>query len=171
MKLFQISLLLTIVHQVRIASSAPHPEWATSSSASPNAVDMFNTAIEWNDGFWDEAAGYLVAASSNHGRYDTRHTAWYATQLLARNELGDVARAVRIFDHVIAGQYLDPSKQWYGNYQSSPSEPQPGTAKYPDDGPYSSVGIALKIMLYNTLLTFLTSAIQMIVSSSVARGL
>jgi hypothetical protein len=100
---------------------------------------MFNAAIEWNDGFWDDEAGYLVAASSNPGRYDTRHTAWYATQLLARNGHGDVARAVRIFDNVISGQYLDPADQWYGDYTQSPSAPQPGTSEYPDDGPYSSV--------------------------------
>lgn len=108
-------------------------------SSSSHATDMFNTAIEWNDGFWDEDAGYLIASSSGAGRYDTRHTAWYATQLLARNGPGDVARAVRIFASVISGQYLDPSKQWYGDYQQAPSEPHPGTFEYPDDGPYSSV--------------------------------
>jgi hypothetical protein len=104
-----------------------------------HALDMFNTAIEWNDGFWDENAGYLVAAASNRGRYDSRHTGWYATQLLARNGPGDVARAIRIFDNLISSQYLDPTKQWYGDYQQAPSEPQPGTTEYPNDGPYSSV--------------------------------
>lgn len=108
-------------------------------SSSSYATDMFNTAIEWNDAFLDESAGYLIASSSGAGRYDTRHSAWYATQLLARNGPGDVARAVRIFDNVVSGQYLDPSKQWYGDYQQSPSEPEPGTLKYPNDGPYSSV--------------------------------
>ncbi|KAJ5225608.1 hypothetical protein N7468_006833 [Penicillium chermesinum] len=123
-------------------------QWASQALAAPSPVrragfgtyadDMFTTAIEWNDGYWDDEAGYLIAAASNPGRYDARHTAWYATQLLARNAPGDVARAIRIFDNVIAGQYLDPSKQWYGDYQQSPSEPEPGTAEYPDDGPYSS---------------------------------
>jgi len=103
------------------------------------AADMFTTGIEWTDTFWDENAGYLLAASSHPGRYDTRRSAWYATQLLARNSPGDVERAVRIFDNVIAGQYIDPSKQWYGDYQNSPSQPEPGTPKYPDEGPYSSV--------------------------------
>ncbi|KAJ5287449.1 hypothetical protein N7478_003135 [Penicillium angulare] len=102
------------------------------------AEDMFNTAIEWNDGFWDDETGYLIAAASNPGRYDTRHSGWYATQLLARNGPGDVARAVRIFDNVISGQYLDTSWQWYGDYQQSPSEPLPGTLEYVNGGPYSS---------------------------------
>lgn len=109
------------------------------SSNATYAADMFKTAIEWSDGYWDDDAGYLLASSSNPGRYDTRHSAWYATQLLARNGKGDVAKAVRIFDNVIAGQYLDPSTQWYGDYQQSPSQPEPGTSEYPDEGPYSSV--------------------------------
>lgn len=111
------------------------------SSKETYADDMFKTAIEWNDKYWDDDAGYLIAAASNPGRYDSRHTAWYATQLLSRNAPGDVARAVRIFDNVISGQYLDPSKQWYGDYQQSPSEPEPGTAVYPNKGPYTSVSL------------------------------
>ncbi|KAJ6127115.1 hypothetical protein N7523_002727 [Penicillium sp. IBT 18751x] len=125
-------------HLAGFASAVPLHSQRAHSSSSTYADDMFNTAIEWNDGFWDEDAGYLVAAASNPGRYDTRHTAWYATQLLARNEHGDVARAVRIFDNVISGQYLDPADQWYGDYTQSPSAPQPGTTEYPDEGPYSS---------------------------------
>lgn len=100
---------------------------------------MFNTATEWNDKYWDDEAGYLITSTSSPGRYDSRHSAWYAPQLLARNGPGDVAKAIRIFDNVISGQYLDPSKQWYGDYQQAPSEPEPGTLEYPDDGPYSSV--------------------------------
>lgn len=125
---------------ISMATAVPlHSRTANGTSLSSHATDMFTTAIEWNDAFWDEDAGYLIASSSGAGRYDTRHTAWYATQLLARNKHGDVARAVRIFGNVISGQYLDPSQQWYGDYQQSPSEPQPGTLEYPDDGPYSSV--------------------------------
>jgi hypothetical protein len=122
-----------------IVSTSPLDKWPSRFYASPHAVDMFNTAIEWNDGYWDDEAGYLISAASSPGRYDSRHTAWYAPQLLARNGPGDVAKAIRIFDNVISGQYLDPSKQWYGDYQQAPSEPQPGTLVYPDDGPYSSV--------------------------------
>lgn len=111
----------------------------TALKMSNHAQEMFDIAIEWNDGFWDDNAGYLIGADSGHGRYDSRHTAWYATQLLARNAKGDVKRAIRIFDNVIAGQYLDPAKQWYGDFQSSPSEPEPGTPQYASITPYSSV--------------------------------
>lgn len=138
MKLSVAMLGLTTSHLVGLASAVPFHSRRAHPSTS-YADDMFNAAIEWNDGFWDDEAGYLVASSSNPGRYDTRHTAWYATQLLARNGHGDVARAVRIFDNVISGQYLDPADQWYGDYTQSPSAPQPGTSEYPDDGPYSSV--------------------------------
>ncbi|KAJ5983993.1 hypothetical protein N7481_006092 [Penicillium waksmanii] len=128
---------LNIAHLSGIVSAIPTQPHHDVSNAS-YAADMFTTAIEWSDAYWDEDAGYLLASSSGPGRYDTRHSAWYATQLLARNEQGDVARAIRIFDNVIAGQYLDPSKQWYGDYQQAPSQPEPGTPKYPDEGPYSS---------------------------------
>ncbi|KAI5299016.1 hypothetical protein KEM55_002675 [Ascosphaera atra] len=103
-----------------------------------HAADMFTTGIEWNDEYWDEDAGFLLAASSNPGRFDVRHSGWYVPQLLARNAPGDVDRAVRIFDSIIAGQYDDPSKQWYGDYQHSPSEPQPGTAEYANIAPYKA---------------------------------
>jgi hypothetical protein len=139
MRLSLALLGLNAVHNACFVSAVPLNNWAASSGASSHAVDMFNTAIEWNDKYWDNQAGYLIASSSNPGRYDSRHTAWYATQLLARNGPGDVTKAIRIFDNVISGQYLDPSKQWYGDYQQAPSEPEPGTLKYPDDGPYSSV--------------------------------
>lgn len=139
MKLYFALLGLTAGQLASFVSAAPSHNRRAHPSNSSYANDMFNSAIEWNDGFWDDEAGYLVASSSNPGRYDTRHTAWYATQLLARNGHGDVARAVRIFDNVISGQYLDLANQWYGDYTQSPSAPQPGTSEYPDQGPYSSV--------------------------------
>jgi len=139
MKLFLALLGLNVVQNTCVVSAVPLNSWSVKSGASSHAVDMFKTAIEWNDKYWDDQAGYLITSTSSPGRYDSRHSAWYATQLLARNGPGDVAKAVRIFDNVISGQYLDPSKQWYGDYQQAPSEPEPGTLKYPDDGPYSSV--------------------------------
>ncbi|KAJ5143545.1 uncharacterized protein N7515_002332 [Penicillium bovifimosum] len=138
MKLPLSLLALITIQNAPIISAAPADNWITKSHTSPHAVEMFKTAIEWNDKYWDNEAGYLITASSSRGRYDSRHSAWYATQLLARNGRGDVARAVRIFDNVNSGQYLDPSKQWYGDYPQAPSEPEPGTLVYPDDGPYSS---------------------------------
>ncbi|CAP99626.1 hypothetical protein NUH16_001950 [Penicillium rubens] len=138
MKLSLVLLGLNAVQNAGIVSAAPLDSWSSRFGASSHAVDMFNTAIEWNDKYWDDEAGYLITSTSSRGRYDSRHTAWYAPQLLARNGPGDVEKAIRIFENVISGQYLDPSKQWYGNYQQAPSEPEPGTLKYPDDGPYSS---------------------------------
>ncbi|CAG7932552.1 unnamed protein product [Penicillium olsonii] len=138
MKLPLALLGLSVVQNACHVLAVPLDTWSSRSGASSQAVDMFNMAIEWNDKYWDDQAGYLITSTSSSGRYDTRHSAWYATQLLARNAPGDVDKAVRIFDNVIGGQYLDPSKQWYGDYQHAPSEPEPGTLKYPDDGPYSS---------------------------------
>ncbi|KAJ5742784.1 uncharacterized protein N7511_011185 [Penicillium nucicola] len=132
-----LALLGINAYNIGIASAAPLENRSKSRASSP-AVDMFNTAIEWNDKYWDNEAGYLITASEGSGRYDSRHSAWYAPQLLARNGPGDVAKAIRIFDNVISGQYLDPSKQWYGDYQGAPAQPEPGTLVYPDDGPYTS---------------------------------
>jgi hypothetical protein len=43
--------------------------------------------------------------------YDSRHTAWYAPQLLARNGPGDVEKAIRIFENVMScmGHHRDIS--------------------------------------------------------------
>jgi len=139
MKLTTVFWGFNVAQIATMASAMPSYAGRANSTGTTYADDMFNTAIEWNDGFWDEEAGYLIAAASNDGRYDTRHSGWYATQLLARNGPGDVARAVRIFDNVISGQYLNPAWQWYGDYQHSPSEPEPGTPEYVNGGPYTSV--------------------------------
>ncbi|KAJ5727288.1 hypothetical protein N7493_005108 [Penicillium malachiteum] len=130
MKLNSFLVGLNAVQFTALASAMPAHVRRANSSGMTYADEMFTTAIEWNDGFWDEDAGYLIAAASNDGRYDSRHSGWYATQLLARNAPGDVARAIRIFDNLISAQYLDPKWQWYGDYQGSPSQPLPGTPEY-----------------------------------------
>ena len=130
---------LTAAVVATAAAAAAQPEWAAKTGASPYAVDLFTTSLDWNDAYWNDEARYLISPpGAMPGRYDSRHTGWYATQLLARNGPGDVQRAIQVFDNVISAQYLDPDDQWYGDYQQSPSEPLPGP-EYPSQGPYSSV--------------------------------
>ncbi|KAI5304850.1 hypothetical protein KEM56_005815 [Ascosphaera pollenicola] len=137
-KSITLGALLTPFANLAIASTSNHSSSSSSFALTWHAADVFTTGIEWNDGYWDDDAGYLITATPAKGHYDIRHTGWYATQLLARNRPGDVERAIRIFDNVIDTQYLNPSKLWYGGYQLSPSVPEPGTAEFADVRPYKT---------------------------------
>ncbi|CDK25254.1 unnamed protein product [Kuraishia capsulata CBS 1993] len=122
---------------------------------SKNAQDLFDASLEFQDGFWDEEAGYLVTADADLvGRYDSRQTAWYSVGLVARNDKGDIERAERIFANIYKGMYKDPTKIWYGIIQQAPDEPTPQEGVY-DPSPYGSydsnwrdfVGSAFVILL------------------------
>ena len=79
-----------------------------------NSQSLFRESMDWLDGFYDPAAGYLFDESSATAlRHETRSSAWYAVGLLARNENDDVKNALEIITNVIEGQYKDPKDQWF----------------------------------------------------------
>ncbi|KAK7962811.1 uncharacterized protein PG986_003636 [Apiospora aurea] len=98
-------------------------------SMSPNAQGLLNESMAWMDTFYDRDLGYLYDVEGGAAlRHETRSSAWYALGLLARN---DSTEAERIITNIIGAQFKDPSKQWYGDYQKYPEEPEVGTAAYP----------------------------------------
>ncbi|KAI5294292.1 hypothetical protein KEM52_004325, partial [Ascosphaera acerosa] len=132
----KLSLLLgaSLLRTATLVTAAPAP----APVSTWQAADMFMTGIEWNDQYWDDTAGYLITQGDAKGRYDVRHTGWYATQLLARNGPGDVERAVRVFDNLVGIQYKDPSKLWYGDYPISPSIPEADSKQMNNVLPYKA---------------------------------
>jgi hypothetical protein len=99
------------------AAGAPSPNSRDASYVSTlpsNAQSLFRESMDWLDGFYDPAAGYLFDESSATAlRHETRSSAWYAVGLLARNENDDVKNALQIITNVIEGQYKDPKDQWF----------------------------------------------------------
>ncbi|KAJ2906090.1 hypothetical protein MKZ38_003127 [Zalerion maritima] len=93
--------------------------------------NLLRESMAWMDMFYDADAGYLYDLDSNALVHGTRHSAWYAAGLLARNKHDDVEQALKITRNVISGQFKDPEKQWYGDYQIYPEEPTVGTDHYP----------------------------------------
>ncbi|KAH8766300.1 hypothetical protein F5882DRAFT_13322 [Hyaloscypha sp. PMI_1271] len=115
------------------AACAPSTHSSYVSSLPKNSQSLFTESMEWMDGFYDPAAGYLFDESSATAlRHETRSSAWYAIGLLARNTGDDVRNALQIISNVIDKQYKDPKDQWYGDYQKEPEEPTVGTAAYPE---------------------------------------
>ncbi|KAF2753315.1 hypothetical protein EJ05DRAFT_211166 [Pseudovirgaria hyperparasitica] len=98
------------------------------SDISGHEVSLLSQSMTWMDSYYDPKAAYLYATALNH---ETRSSAWYAAGLLARNNTSDALQANRIIRAVIAGQYKDPSKQWFGTYQKYPEEPPVGSNAYP----------------------------------------
>ncbi|KAI5291303.1 hypothetical protein KEM54_005482 [Ascosphaera aggregata] len=134
-----ISGLAVVAAHTGHALARPINATGTTPASTWRAADMFMTGIQWNDDYWDDDAGYLITLGDSKGRYDNRHTGWYATQLLARNGHGDVERAIRVFDNLIGLQYKDPSKLWYGDYPISPSIPKAESAEMDNILPYKAV--------------------------------
>ncbi|KAK8075330.1 hypothetical protein PG997_009993 [Apiospora hydei] len=96
---------------------------------SPNAQGLLNESMAWMDTFYDSELGYLYDVEGGAAlRHETRSSAWYALGLLARN---DSTEAEHIITNIIGAQFKDPSRQWYGDYQKYPEEPEVGTAAYP----------------------------------------
>lgn len=94
------------------------------------AHDLLTQSMKFMDHLYDPEAGYMYAFNSAL-LHETRSSSWYAAGLLARNENDDVKQAIKILQNIIAPQFISASEQWYGDYQSYPEQPYPGTEQYP----------------------------------------
>lgn len=102
---------------------------ATAFRSSSHAEDLLKQSMDFMDRNYDQEAGYQF----NLGTallHETRSSSWYAAGLLARNEGNDVQEAVPIINNIISGQFQN-AEQWYGDYQTYPEQPYPGTEAYP----------------------------------------
>jgi hypothetical protein len=125
------TVLLGVVSAYPIKEIINTSDYTNEYVLSNYAQDLFDTSLEWQDGFWDDDIGYLISADNTlPGRYDSRQTAWYAVGLVARNGTGDIEKAERIIKNLYLGQYKDPLKQWYGDIQQCPDEPTPQEGVY-----------------------------------------
>ena len=52
---------LTAAVVATAAAAAAQPEWAAKTGASPYAVDLFTTSLDWNDAYWNDEARYLIS--------------------------------------------------------------------------------------------------------------
>ncbi|KAI5371167.1 hypothetical protein Slin14017_G020460 [Septoria linicola] len=82
------------------------------------------------DQLYDPSAGYLYKFDTAL-LHDTRSSSWYAAGLLARNQDDDVEQAIKVITNIIGPQFTNASEQWYGDYQTYPEQPYPGTEQYP----------------------------------------
>lgn len=94
------------------------------------AQDLLDQSMDFMDRVYDPEAGYLFNLYYAL-QHETRSSSWYAAGLLARNTNDDVEQAVKIIGNIIEPQFKNASEQWYGDYQSYPEEPYPGTEAYP----------------------------------------
>jgi hypothetical protein len=134
MRLFRAGVL-PILFAISVAVTAPaaprHPDVA---SLSKNSREIFHTAMEWGDRYYDGQAklcrmppspAYAELRSSPY--LMVRESTWYALGLLLRDGPGDRERAGQILDVVLKAQYHEPGKPWDGTFRRSPSEADPGT--------------------------------------------
>ena len=92
-------------------------------------------ATGWLGRWWDERAGMVqypstVGSPTNPyqrpGVHLVRESAAYAVALLERNGPGDVARAERVLENVLAHQIDAPGTVAHGTWRRAPIEPWPG---------------------------------------------
>lgn len=99
----------------------------------PHARDLAKRSLEWLDRHWDASVGLFRTpddALYEEGQAPSavhlvRETAWYALGLLLRNADGDIARAVRAIDALLAYQFDAPGLPYHGTWYRSPHEPPP----------------------------------------------
>ncbi|MCU1322567.1 MAG: hypothetical protein JWM43_2216 [Acidobacteriaceae bacterium] len=111
------------------AAAAPTPRHTTLTTLSSNARELFTDSIRTADASFDPTVHLLRKPRDPHGNavgtYMVRESSWFALGLLLRDAVGDRAQAATILDTVLAQQYTDPTKKWFGSFKRSPEEPTP----------------------------------------------
>ncbi len=94
-----------------------------------NARELFEIAMHWMEGCWDEGFGLLWARGDDASQFPPHHTTreslWYAFGLLMRNRSGDLPRAIRVIETVLAYQLDAPDRVFHGTFLRAPEEPYP----------------------------------------------
>ena len=121
------------------ATATTKPQHA-SSNFTNHAHSLLTQSMTFMDQLYDPIAGYLYRFDTAL-LHDTRSSSWYAAGLLARASLSntttttssstDISEAIQIIKNIITPQFTNTSEQWYGDYQSYPEQPYPGTEQYP----------------------------------------
>ena len=93
----------------------------TLASLSSNARQIFLVTMNWGDRCWDSKSK-LVRDAPN-GRPTVRESSSYALGLLLRDGPGDRTRAAEILNAVLAQQYDEPGKPYYGTFRRNLWEP------------------------------------------------
>ena len=126
------TVLFASVVVVAAAGAAPrHPDAA---SLNKNSREIFETAMQWGDQYYDAKAKLCrMPPSPQYAEAHlptylaVRESGWYAVGLLLRDGSGDRERAAQILDTVLNAQYREPGKPWDGTFRRTPAEPEPGT--------------------------------------------
>ncbi|GIZ39489.1 hypothetical protein CKM354_000287100 [Cercospora kikuchii] len=118
------------------ATATTKPQHASSNFTS-HAHSLLTQSMTFMDQLYDPIAGYLYRFDTAL-LHDTRSSSWYAAGLLARASLtntstspSDISEAIQVITNIITPQFTNTSEQWYGDYQSYPEQPYPGTEQYP----------------------------------------
>jgi hypothetical protein len=117
---------------LQVAAAAPrHPNAA---SLNKNSREIFETAMQWGDQYYDAKANLCrmppspqYAEAHLPAYLAVRESAWYAVGLLLRDGPADRQRAAQILNIVLNAQYREPGKPWDGTFRRTPAEPEPGT--------------------------------------------
>jgi hypothetical protein len=132
--LCRAGLVLVLIATAICASSASAaPRHPDVKSLSRNSREIFRTAMEWADKYYDPQAKLTSAPPSllnaefhSVGSHTmVRESSWYALGLLLRDGKGDRDRAADILRVVLAQQYHEPGKVWDGTFRRTPAEPEP----------------------------------------------
>jgi hypothetical protein len=132
----------------------------------PAARDLAERSLAWLDRHWDASVGLFRMpgdALYEDGQSGTavhlvRETAWYALGLLLRNAGGDIERAVRAIDVLLAYQFDAPEYPYHGTWYRSPHEPPPPATPViwddydPNWREFIGTTLALILIEYETLL-------------------
>lgn len=128
-------LFLVLIATVFCAASAfAAPRHPDVKSLSKNSREIFATAMQWADKYYDAQTKLISAPPSllnaefrnMPSHVMVRESTWYALGLLLRDAKGDRERAADILRVVLDQQYHEPGKVWDGTFRRTTAEPEPG---------------------------------------------
>ena len=96
------------------------------------AGDLLEATVAYGDRWFDDArglvwnpAGSFAPVVPDASVHLLPQSAWYAFGLLERDRPGDLGRATRVLEEVLACQYNHPGEVWHGTFAQVAESPQP----------------------------------------------
>lgn len=123
-------LIAILAFSIGVAVAAePVPPQAF--TLTPRARELLTASMAFSERNWDDRAAMVTSpggvdpSPEDPRQHRVRETGWFALGLVLRDGPGDVARAARAIDAVLAQQFNAPGKRWDGTFRRGVEEPDP----------------------------------------------
>lgn len=110
---------------------AAQPATSPTFTVTPRGRELLSASLVFCEKNWDDRAAMVTSpggvdpSPDDPRQHRVRETVWYALGLVLRNEPGDLVRAGRAIDAVLAQQFNAPGQRWDGTFRRGVEESDP----------------------------------------------